>query len=652
MSRSTGSGRLRIIGRLARRPMAVISFAVIVVITGACVFAPLVAPHDPLATDFNALLSTPTWQHLLGTDGLGRDILSRLVYGGRVALLSTAIAAVTAVLLGLVIGLTAGYLGGRVESTFMRFVDGLQAIPQMILLLVTLAVFPNNLFTAMLCLGVLLSAVVARVVRSAAVAVRSELYVDAARVGGLGSARIMVRHILPRVLGPLIVQGSLLFAASVIITSSLGFLGLGVRRPEPSWGSMIAAAAPLVQQAPWQLVPVGVTITLLVLALGVFGDVLRDVIADKWAGVSSTPTKRTRDSTTRSALRVAASTELSASTEPDGSALLSVRDLRISFDGSSGEVEVVHGVSFDVSAGEILGVVGESGSGKTATVRSLIGLLRGSGSVTGGGVWFRKTRLTGLSESQLAKYRGAQIGFIAQEPTASLDPSFRAGDQIAEAVRRHERCGRAAARRRAIELLRLVKIDQPERVARLYPHQISGGMAQRVSIARALSGNPSLLIADEPTSALDVTVQSEILSLLASLCDELGMAVLLITHDFNVVESICHRALVMYAGVIVEQAPVDELLRDPKHPYTRGLKAADPRNAPRAGMLPSIPGVVPKPSELPVGCNFQDRCPLVTDECRLGPIQLIDVGEGRHSRCIHWSLNEGSPEIAVKVGER
>jgi peptide/nickel transport system permease protein len=227
------------------------------------------------------------------------------------------------------------------------------------------------------------------------------------------------------------------------------------------------------------------------------------------------------------------------------------------------------------------------------------------------------------------------IALISQEPMSSLDPSFRVGSQLTEVVRRHNELSGARARGRAAELLTMVNLPEPREVLAAYPHELSGGMAQRVSIALALAGNPRLLIADEPTTALDVTVQADILALLRDLRERLGMAIILVTHDWGVLADLCERAVVMYAGEVVELASVEDIYRSPRHPYTEGLLAANPHLAPVGDVLPAIPGTVPPPSAWPGGCHFQPRCPYATDRCGVGPVPIVSPGPERLTRCIH-----------------
>ncbi|MGW1275160.1 ABC transporter ATP-binding protein, partial [Streptomyces sp. NPDC002491] len=314
------------------------------------------------------------------------------------------------------------------------------------------------------------------------------------------------------------------------------------------------------------------------------------------------------------------------------SALLEVRDLSVALTTDGGPLTLVDHVSFSVAAGEVVGLVGESGAGKSITSRAVLGVLP-AGAQADGEIWLDGRNLVGLTEKQRHRLRGKKVAFVSQEPMVSLDPTYRVGQQIAEAVRFHRGVRGGEARRIVRELLQAVRIDDPDAVARRYPHEISGGMAQRVCIAVALAGEPELLIADEPTTALDVTVQAEILGLLQTLRRDRGLAVLLVTHDWGVVADVCDRAVVLYAGQIVEQAPIEELFQRPGHPYTVALRQADPHQQTPGRRLRSIAGTVPPPGSWPAACRFAERCPLAVGACRTAPVPLTDAGDRHQSRC-------------------
>jgi peptide/nickel transport system ATP-binding protein len=322
------------------------------------------------------------------------------------------------------------------------------------------------------------------------------------------------------------------------------------------------------------------------------------------------------------------------------SALLEVVDLRTNFYSEDGITRAVDGVSFTVAAGETLGIVGESGCGKSVTALSIMQLLpRKSGRVVGGTIRFDDRDLLGLAEAEMRQIRGNQIAMIFQEPMTSLNPLHTIGEQIAEAVRIHQGLPTGAALARATEMLRLVRIPDPERRLGDYPHQFSGGMRQRVMIAMALACSPKLLIADEPTTALDVTIQAQILRLMLELKSRIGAAIILITHDLGVVAETCQRVIVMYAGRTVEEAGVFDLFDRPAHPYTRGLLGATPARATtRRRRLAEIAGIVPSLREPIQGCSFAPRCALAIDRCRVEAPPMQPLGPGRQATC--WRAGE------------
>jgi peptide/nickel transport system ATP-binding protein len=314
--------------------------------------------------------------------------------------------------------------------------------------------------------------------------------------------------------------------------------------------------------------------------------------------------------------------------------LLDVRDLRMVFPTDVGEARAVDGISFTLDRGDVLGLVGESGCGKSMTALSLMRLVPPPGRITGGRVLFEERDLLGLTEREMRDVRGARMAMIFQEPMTALNPVLTVGSQVAESVFLHRSVSRRQAWQRATELLVEVGIPDAGRRVRDYPHQLSGGMRQRVMIAMAIACDPLLLLADEPTTALDVTIQAEILALLRSLRDRYGMAVLLITHDLGVVAEQADRVAIMYAGRIVEYATVDELFSRPLHPYTQALLRSMPVLGTRRDRLETIPGQVPSLTRLPSGCAFRDRCPLRIDECAAAVPPLEEHPPGHLVACI------------------
>ncbi|WP_436700075.1 dipeptide/oligopeptide/nickel ABC transporter permease/ATP-binding protein [Nocardioides sp. BYT-33-1] len=615
-----------------RRPAGALCLAYILVLTVIAILAPILLPDvaTQQAGDLRSTNAPPGSSHLLGTDTLGRDVLDRLLVGTRVTLVGLVIAVSCALAIGVPLGLLAGYARGFVDRVVGWIADLAFAMPTIIIIFVVLTIFPHNMVAAMVTLGLLLSPTLIRVVRSATLVVREELYIDAAKAAGLSAPYILSRHVLPRILGPIVVQASLVCGVALIVQTALAFLELVVPNPQPSWGGMIADGIRVLQTNAWLVIPPGLTVTVTILVFGLLGDVIRDTSSAAWSPPPQLMPEQRGDLGSP-----ARSTE-----ETDDSALLSVRSLAVTLPRDGVPVQVLHDVSFSLDEGEVVALVGESGCGKTLTARSIVGLLPSGGELTRGAVVYRGRDLATLPRKQRHALRGKAIAWVSQEPMVSLTPVFRVGWQIAEGVRRHQGISRAEAWRRAIDLLGEVGLPDPADVARRYPHELSGGMAQRVSIARALAGDPDVLIADEPTTALDVTLQAEILALLRRLQEQRKMALLLVTHDWGVVADIADRVIVMYAGEVVERADVDDIFESPCHPYTRGLIASDPHHDPDAERLPFIGGVVPRPEDWPTGCHFSDRCDFSIAACTDRTVPLLRLTDHREARCIRTDIVE------------
>lgn len=557
--------------RFLRTPGMLIPAVALSIIVVVCATAPLWGLPSPDFADVGAVRQPPSSEHLLGTDSSGRDVLSRLLYGGGSTLLACLIATLVAFGVGVPLGVAAGYYGGRLDSVANWVSNLIQALPSIVALLAVSALIGANPIAVMAVFGVLVLPGMFRPVRAAVVDIRRELYVDAAKVSGIGDLSIMGRHILRIVLPVALIQTGFIFGAAIVVQAGLEFIGVGVPGAA-SWGGMLGDAFTDIYNAPFLLVPPAITITVTVLCLVLLASVGRDLISD-----GPTPSR----AGPRSRPRVDASARVSPSeyTGPR-TALLDVRGLSVAYRLDNVDRRVVEDVGFSLARGQVLGLVGESGSGKTQTVLGILGLLPAGGHIAGGSAWFAGLDLAEMAPAELARLRGREIGYIPQEPMSNLDPSFTIGSQLIEPMRRHLGLSRRAAHARARELLERVGILDPDRTLASYPHQISGGMAQRVLIAGAVSCDPQLIIADEPTTALDVTVQSEVLDLIRSLVAERDIAVVLVTHDFGVVADICDRVVVMRSGRVVESASAMKLFSEPEHPYTRSLLAAAPAHLP------------------------------------------------------------------------
>ena len=570
------------LSRLFKKPLALVALAWLLFVVLCAIFPTFISSLDPLDQDLLAVKQLPSGEHWLGTDMLGRDIVARLAHGALPTMVGVLQALLVAGLLSISVGVSAGYFRGTWDKWVTQYVNLMMSLPFIVTALAVLMVFGRSMLSAMVTFGVLASAGSIRIVRSVTLGVREELYIEAARISGLSDVAIIVRHVLPRIVGPIIVSLSLFSAAAVTTQTGISFLGLGVVPPAPTWGGMIYDAASSVNDFPWMLVPSGLTIALTILSFGLLGDALTDTAVETW---------------TRGGARAkVVSTALDANADPVASdVVLAMRHVTIQTTTLPPKV-LVNNISFELRAGETLGIVGESGSGKTLTSLSLLGLLPSGVEVTRGEATVmvdgKQERIALTDTAKLAKLRGKTVGMIFQEPMAALDPCFTVGHHLTEVIRAHSKVSQSEARAQAIALLEQVQILDPADIFKRYPHQISGGMAQRVGIARALALKPAILLADEPTTALDVTVQAEILELIRELSKSHNMAVVLVTHDWGVVADICDRALVLYQGNTMEQASVLDLFERPQHPYTQALLKANPHNVKAGDRLPTIADVM------------------------------------------------------------
>lgn len=549
--------------RLCKDPQAVVTSSVLLIIVLLGVLAPLLTSHGPNEASLDAIdadVSTPGYP--LGGDQSGRDIFARLLGSINTSMVSALIGTTVALTIGVTGGLIGGYFGHRIRG-FTEWVFNLvMTFPGLLLLIILMPVTKGDYRITMMIFGVLLSPGVYRIVRNQVLGVRNELFVDAARVSGLSSPRILRRHILAAVRGPVIIATAFLLGASIGVQAGLAFLGVG-RSSVPSFGSMIAAGFESLYVEPLQIVWPSVMLGLITASLVLFGNAVRDTL-----GASRRRPRKIHPS-------APARPEKPDPSDDAPPGLLEVRNLTIAYPSPSGEPrEVVRGVTLSLQPGETLGVVGESGAGKTQIAFAALGVLPPGATITCGSITFDGRELLGRTERELRGIRGRSIAYVPQEPMSNLDPCTTVGAQLVEGVQASTPMARRAARERVLALLGRVGIPDPKRAFNSYPHQISGGMAQRVLIAGAVASRPRILIADEPTTALDVTIQADILDLLRDLQQELNMAVLLVTHNFGVVADLCDRVAVMRRGKIVEMGTALDILGEPQHEYTRMLLAS------------------------------------------------------------------------------
>ena len=620
-------------------------------------------PYKTEDQDFTAVLSGPTAAHWLGTDELGRDLLSRIFAAAAGTLGTSLITVIVGVGLGTILAMLAAAAGERVEAVISRVTEIMMSLPGTVIILAVIGAVGTNIPLIMAILGVLISAGIYRVMLGQAKSLQSQLYVDAAKVDGVSTLGISLRHVLPGLTNTIVVQSALIFAVGMLIQAGLAFIGFGPPIPQPSWGGMIQSASQHVYDAPWLMVPTGAVLALTVLAANAIGNALGKTPNATASHLPSAAARRRRASVVAAAgAAVGAAAPDEGTDAAPAKGQLSVHGLSVGVDGGT---PLVTDVSFDVEQGTVLGLVGESGCGKTMTALSLLGLLPSGVSVAGGRILWNGKNLAAATERDMEGIRGREIALISQEPMRALDPMFTVGYQLTAAIRRLRKMGKAEARKEARSLLEKVGIVDAERILKTYPHQISGGMAQRVAIALALSGRPRLLVADEPTTALDVTVQAEILSLLRSLVKDTGMSVVIVTHDLGVVADICDNVAVMYAGQVVESGRTANILDNPRHPYTLALLAADPHATSAADMperLATISGQVPQPKDWPTGCRFAARCQFAGSACA-APVPLLASGsEEGLVRCVkadelaveglEWLATEVPTHRVLKIVEK
>ncbi len=613
---------------LFRNRLAALGAVVIMAILILVLNIPILPLHDPDVTATADRFMRPFAEgHLLGTDHLGRDLLSRLLHGTRLSLAVGIAAALIAAAIGSAIGIFAGYFGGRTDNIVMRGVDMLMAFPYILLALAIVAALGPGLMNALIAVAAVNVPFFARNIRGITVGLAGREFVDAARLAGMGHTRIVLTEILPNVLPVIVIAMSTTVGWMILETAGLSFLGLGSQPPQADLGSMLGEARSAMISHPHTSIVPGLMIFLIVMSINLLGDGVRDALDPRLrSGALSRP---------RATTLVKRHGDVPTVTDD----LLAIQDLHTEFHVGKRNLRAVDGVSLAVRPGECLGVIGESGSGKSVTALSVMGLVASPpGVITGGAVRFQGEDLIGAPYESLRQKRGDRVAYIFQDPLSTLHPLYRVGQQLAEAIRSHDNLSNAEARGRAIELLNDVRIPNAKSRVDDYPHEMSGGMRQRVGIAMALANEPDVIIADEPTTALDVTVQAQILSLLDDLRRKRGLAIIFITHDFGVVAQLCDRVAVMYAGRIVEEGPTQAVLDAPAHPYTKRLIACVPELGGGRRELAAIPGLPPVLDGLPPGCAFAPRCNKAANICRQGEIPL----QGPALRTVRCLFPEGT----------
>ena len=618
--------------------------------------APVAAPYDPLATGTPVL--PPSGEHWMGTDAIGRDIFSRVVHGARASLLIGLLATAAALVAAMVLGSFAATASKIPSEILMRTLDVVMSFPGIALAAVFVAVFGTSLPVLIFAIGFIYVPQLARVIRGNVLAQFGEDYVAASQVMGASTPWILVKHVARNCIAPIMVFATVLVADAIVLEASLSFINAGVPPPDPSWGNILAEGKQLLLSGYWwpTFFP-GLAILLTVLSLNILSEGLTDAMAsprirtkvdveaDERAEEQSAE-RSAEESVERSdekpagglgardeeashrllvgSLAALRRAELSRPERPavDDSQppLLQVEDLRVAFPEAHGDIDILDGISFEVRPGETMGLVGESGSGKSVASLAVMGLLPTTAQVSGS-VELDGVDLLTLPSKQLNALRGHEIAMIYQDALSSLNPSMLIRSQMAQLTRR-------GGTRSASELLELVGLE-PKRTLSAYPHELSGGQRQRVLIAMALTRDPKLVIADEPTTALDVTVQKQVVDLLNSLREELGFAMVFVSHDLALVAQLAHRVTVMYAGQVMEQGTTHEMLIDPRHEYTRGLLGSVLSIEAGADRLHQVSGTVPSPRDFADGDRFAPRSLDPSADPTTRP-QLLGIGASGH----------------------
>ena len=613
------------------------------------IIAPILWSHDANAVDTDQILQGPSPAHWVGTDNLGRDLFFRVLVATRISIELALLATAIAVAVGLLLGAAPSLVGRGAGRLAAAFVNVAVAFPALLLALFFAVIFGIGAQGAVLAIGFAGAPSFARLVQTLVASVGEQEFVSAARIAGVGRLRLLVRHILPNIAEPLIVNATIGAGSALLSFASLSFLGLGVQAPQYDWGKLLNDGLGGIYQHPAAALAPGVAVIIAGLAFNLFGEAVA-----KGIGLRTTIGRIPlgRQATARSR-------QISNETPADSDVVLDVRDLSVTF---AGLVRPVRGVSFTVRRGEAVGVVGESGSGKSLTALAIARLIEEPGQVHAKRLNLLGTDLlTGTARTH-RDLLGSSLAMVFQDPLTSFNPTRRIGPQLAEVARQHQGMTRSQASARAVDRLRAVRVPAPERRARQYPYEFSGGMRQRAMIGMGLMGSPALIVADEPTTALDVTVQRQVLRLLQAIRAADDVAIVLISHDVTVVGQVCDRVMVMYAGRIVEDLPAAELATAARHPYTRALVATVPgMHTDLRRPLAVIPGRPVLPAHVPPGCAFAPRCPLADAHCTREAPALVADDAGRRVAC--WHAGEpianqrdddqsGHPQTASAGGDR
>ena len=610
---------------VAKNRLAAFGGILLLIILTLSILAPILPLKEPNITNTADRFMVPfEGGHILGTDHLGRDLLSRLLWGTQLSLAVGFAAAFIAATFGSILGAIAGFYGQKTDNIIMRFIDMLMAFPYILLALAIVAALGPGLFNALIAVALVNIPFFARNIRGVTVTLANKEFIEAARLSGMSNLRILIVEIFPNLLPMIVIAMSTTVGWMILETAGLSFLGLGSQPPQADLGSMLGEArSALITNPHTSFVP-GIMIFCIVIGINLFGDGVRDALDPRLKkGSLIRPLPQT--------IYEGGDTQPTPSTK-----LLSVQNLSTQFHVNQDVYHSSIDVSFEIQEGECLGLIGESGSGKSVTALSVTSLVASPpGVIKKGSVNYKNENLLALPYEKLRSIRGNKISYIFQDPLTTLHPLHTIGDQLLEALQAHDsKLSASESISKSKDLLKSVQIPNPDNVWDVYPHQLSGGMRQRVCIAMALINNPELIIADEPTTALDVTVQAQILNILNSLRKGRKLSILFISHDFGVISQLCDRVIVMYAGSIVEEGPVKNIMQQAAHPYTSELIKCVPQLGNKEHALHSIPGNPPSLNQLPEGCAFANRCQYKQDQCLKGSVP-VSSKDNRSYKCFY-----------------
>ena len=554
--------------KIIKNKLALLGGIILFILLLLIITTPFLNLSDPNAINTSDRFSLPfTSNYLLGADHLGRDILSRVMWGTRLSLAVGFSAALIAAILGSFIGIIAGYFGGFFDNILMRSVDVLMAFPYVLLALAIVAVMGPGLFNSLIAVAIVNIPFFARNVRGISLAYAKSDFMIAAKISGRSTFSCIIFELLPNLIPTIIVAFSTTIGWMILETAGLSFLGLGSQPPQADLGSMLGEGrASLIVHSHNSLIP-GLMILFIVMGFNLFGDGIRDALDPKLSQGKLGRSKALTDLKKNYVFE-----------ESSSKLFLEIKNLTTKFIRDNYEIEAIKKVNLSLQKGECLAIVGESGSGKSVTALSITRLVASPpGIITEGFINYKGTDLLNINLQTMQDIRGKKISYIFQDPQSTLHPLQKVGSQISEIIINHKIINKVKLNKEVLELLRNVKIIDPERVVNLYPHQLSGGMRQRIGIAMAIANKPDIIIADEPTTALDVTVQAKILNIINDLKKEFNLSIIFISHDLNVVSKISDNIAVMFNGEIVEFGKTKKILNNPKNKYTQKLIRTSPR---------------------------------------------------------------------------